>query len=98
MPQNTAYFREFLDFAYLWMRDKGKDVPAAYRPTTENQDLWKHLTEVLPEELFELCPMHYLGRLIDRPPLASQFIILVDLRNRSVALDTCNCLVAYSCL
>ncbi len=80
--RNTAYFREFLDFAYLWMRDNGKDIPANYRPMPENEELWEQLNRVLPDHLFVLCPMHLLGRLVDRPPRAERaepFVLSISL-------------------
>jgi hypothetical protein len=77
--RDTAYFQEFLDFAYLWMRDNGKDVPANYRPTPENEELWEQLNQALPKPLFELCPMHLLGRLVDRAERAEPFVLSISL-------------------
>ena len=70
MIEKTAYFREFLDFGYLWFRDNGKEIPKDYRPTRENITLWTQLNRVLPVEFFEQCPMHWLGNFLNREPLS----------------------------
>ncbi len=83
MVQETAYFREFLDFGYLWMLDNGKDVPRNYQPRPENEALWLQLKEVLDTTFFERCPMHWLGNLLGReeasPPRITPLVLVVSL-------------------
>jgi hypothetical protein len=64
---DTKYFREFLDFSFLWMKDNGKSVDENYHPSPSNKDLWRQLKQVCPNAFFEKCPIYFFGDLLSNP-------------------------------
>lgn len=61
MVSNTMYYREFLDFSFLWMKENKKSIDKNYQPSPHNSELWDQLGEVCPNSFFEKCPIHFFG-------------------------------------
>lgn len=61
MIAEIKYYREFLDFTYLWMSENNKSVDPAYKPSAENIALWRKLKDVCPPSFFDKCPIYFFG-------------------------------------